>query len=357
MVRITTAVSNSATVRIEALYTICPLVLASEIAAEKGFLAEEAAKSGAHLEHLWAVPARGIAHFTHEHDALFRDGGSIPAVWAKSRGVDTTLLGLTFINNGSAILVKSDSPIKRIEDLRGKRVGLPTKANRQRVDYARATAERAIIVALEQSGLGPGSIEHVDILSEGHTDFPGRPIHSTAELVETLNLDREEGADVQALLAGDVGAIYANSGNARALEQGGRVKTIFESIRNPDWTLGIANSPYTLTVSTKLAQAHPEVVLGYLTAVVRASRWINEHPSEAAKILVKSAPGYTRSRAELATTLATIDVLPNFSGKNVVALNLQKHFLLERGYIQNDVALESWIDDRFLNEAVKVAST
>lgn len=51
--------------------------------------------------------------------------------------------------------------------------------------------------------------------------------------------------------------------------------------------------------------------------------------------------------------LAHFDLLPSFSGRNIAAIELQKKFLLERGYISKDFDVNTWIAGSFLEEALK----
>ena len=337
----------------EVVYTICPVLVASHVAVAKGWLEPELARFGGSARYLWSLPAENwLSHFNHTLPNQIRDGGNIPPIHARSKGRDTKLIGLTCSGDGGQILVRVDSGIHRVADLRGRRVGLYHRPRTDRVDFWRATAERGILLALELSGLKREEVEWVDVTVEG-PDYPSTvPVETPAQRFKTADTGKDSlyGAEIAALLAGTVDAIYSNGSRAHQHHATGKVKSIEDLRRYPDWTLQVANSPYAITVSAELAERHRELVVGYLRAALRAGRWVHEHRRTATQTFGQVLPQWGESRL-LKAELARHQFAPNLSPRNLAGVAVQKRFLLERGYIDRDFDLAAWVDPTFLEEA------
>ena len=338
----------------EVNYTICPVLAASNIAVELGWLKEEFDQVGARGIYLRSLPdnAGWLPHFTHSLPALFREGGAIPAIHAKADLTDTTLIGLTWVQNGSGgqILVNSKSGISTVAELKGRRIGLYRSLNRDKVDFRRATAERGILLALELAGLSPADVEIVDIDDAEQPQY--RPAAKPAEyLAQGREKEKKSDPELTALNAGRVDAVYASGGRADRLIETGSYTAIEDLSRHPDWRLHIANSPFTNAVNTAFARQHPEVVVAFLRASIRAGRLANENPTFAAQYFQKTT-GY-RDIRQIERLITGLNLVPQLSERNLRALEVQKNFLLEHGYIQNDFDVRNWADDRYLKEALR----
>jgi ABC-type nitrate/sulfonate/bicarbonate transport system substrate-binding protein len=337
----------------EVNYTICPVLAASNIAVELGWLKEEFEQVGARGVYLRSLPdnAGWLPHFTHGLPALFREGGAIPAIHAKADLTDTTLIGLTWVQNGAGgqILVNSKSGIGTVAELKGRRIGLYRSLNRDKVDFRRATAERGILLALELAGLSRADVEIVDIDDAEQPQY--RPASKPAEYLAQGREKEKSDPEIAALSAGQVDAIYASGGRAEKLTESGAYTAIEDLSRHPDWRLHIANSPFTNAVNTEFARKHPEVVVAFLRASIRAGRLANENPSFAAQYFQKTT-GYHNVRA-IEKLITGISLVPQLSERNLRALEVQKDFLLEHGYIKNNFDVRGWADDRYLKEALR----
>src|SRR5581483_1920523 len=86
-------------------YTRCPVPTATGIAADRGWLAAEFAADGLTVRSLQdeGADVPRDRHFSHALTSLFREGGNVPALWARSRGEPTRLIGLTWIEERQAI--------------------------------------------------------------------------------------------------------------------------------------------------------------------------------------------------------------------------------------------------------------
>jgi ABC-type nitrate/sulfonate/bicarbonate transport system substrate-binding protein len=338
----------------EAIYTICPVLVASHVAVHQGLLEAELKKVGGSLKYLWSLPGENwLSHFNHTLPNQFRDGGNIPAIHARAAGQRTKLIGLTFSNDGGQILTRVHSGINKVADLKGRKIGLYQRASTDRVDFWRATAERGILLALDLAGLKPDAVEIVDLKVSSPDYASSAPTKNSAERFATAatGANSHYGAELEALLSGKVDAIYANRGRAHLFQREGKVKAIEDLGRYPDWTLQVANSPYTITVSETLAEEHPEIVVAYLRAAIKAGRWIEANREEAADIF-GSIISYWSGKCILRGELAKYHFVPNLSPRNLAGVEVEKQFLLERGYIRQDFEVERWADNRFLEEAL-----
>ncbi|WP_204308900.1 hypothetical protein, partial [Klebsiella oxytoca] len=86
-------------------------------------------------------PDRAVreSHFDHHLSRSFRQGGNIPAIWARSNGRKTRLVGLTWTDEFQAVITLPETRITRTRDLIGRRFGIPRRLNDQ-IDFHRATA-------------------------------------------------------------------------------------------------------------------------------------------------------------------------------------------------------------------------
>ncbi|AHF93257.1 nitrate ABC transporter substrate-binding protein [Opitutaceae bacterium TAV5] len=354
---------TAASPAVEITYTICPIYVASHVALELGWLEEEIRKAGGSPGFLRAKPDNGLhAHFSHRHDNLFRDGGIVPSIWAKADNTDTTLLALTAApHGGGQILVRADSGIRRVADLRGRKIGLSRITNPGKIDWWRATSERGIELALALHGLGRDDVRIVDVEHDdshfsgrgaGHPQVGGfltgaKPADAWARLRERTIPGFVP--EVQALQDGQVDAVFTNFGRAIALQRTGLFTAIEDLGRHPDWTLQVSNSPWALTVNTDLVKNHPEIVVAYLRAAIRAGRWINAHRAAAADILHRVT--YPPTPADTLREITPVDFVPNLSAQNLAAAEIKKQFLLSHGYIKRDFSVKEWAAPDLLAQA------
>jgi ABC-type nitrate/sulfonate/bicarbonate transport system substrate-binding protein len=333
----------------EAHYTICPVLVASNIAVEFGWLDEEFKRVGAKATYLRSLPdnAGWIPHYTHGLPHLFRDGGAIPTILAKADLVDTTLIGLTWTQVGGHILARSDSGIRRVAQLAGRKIGLTRSLNGNKVDFSRATAHRGAIVALELAGLSDKDVEWIDLHEADDPHYA--PAQKPAELWAQSRAYHTEEKDVTALRDRQVDAIYSNPGRSETLVNSGEFTVIEDLSRYPDWTAQLANGPYTTAVNTAFAQEHPEVIVAFLRAAIRAGRWINEHRAAAAQIFTRVT--FYRNPRLVESLIRDFDFVPQLSPRNLAATELQKKFLRDYGYVQKDFDVKQWANPQFIDEA------
>ena len=113
----------------ELWFTRCPVPTATGIAADLGSFGDEFGPDGIAVRSLQDVPRSNLSaqHFEHGLDALFREGGNVPALWTRARGQETRLIGLTWIEERQAILVRAESDLDSVADLKGRRLAVPSR--------------------------------------------------------------------------------------------------------------------------------------------------------------------------------------------------------------------------------------
>ena len=334
-------------------YTICPVLTAAHIGQSLGWFDEELTRAGGRPTYLRSLAdnAGWLPHFNHRRDNLFRDGGAIPPIHARAGGADTVLIASTWVQAGigGQILVRADSDIGSVSQLRGRSLGLYRSLNRAKVDFRRATAHRQLLLALEIAGVARTEVEWIDI------DDPEAPSYRPAKdpaayFAQGRAFDKARDDEREALASGMVDAVYAGGGRAKTLLRSGVFRAIEDLSLHPGWRLSIANSPFATTVNRDFAERHPGIVVAWLRSAARAGRWIAENQVEAVELFGKLLQ--TGDRAGIAAQVAGTNLIPSLGAANLAALAEQKDFLLAEGYIDRDVDVAAWADDRYLREAL-----
>lgn len=329
-------------------YTLCPVKVASHPAMHQGFYDRAFAKEGVTYTHISTLPAdRWAVHYKHDHPHFFRDGGNIPPLWTRAKGADTVLIGLSFSQRRQSILVANDSDITSVDDLRGKKLSLPKRQDA--IDFFRAMSHRGFLVALQQRGIDSKDVEWVEVTA---TDaISGR---EGCGSVWSANSDATAafGDEVDVLRAGTVDAIYMSGGRVGSVLATGAVRSICDLDTHPDPFVRVNNcDPAVITVSGVLAREHPDLVVRYLEATLQGAAWARQHPDETVTILAKETFATEVSiRASFPPDLhETLE--PELSERGLNALEIQKQFLLDHGYIERDFDIYDWADASFMEAA------
>lgn len=325
-------------------YTRCPVPTASSIAIGQGWLDDEFAPDGIEISSLRASSDRAVreSHFDHTQADSFRQGGNIPPIWARARGRDLRLVGLSWAEHRQSILALPDSGIERPEDLAGRRLALSRRVNDQ-IDFWRATALRGYLTALEVAGLGPSDAEIVD-LPVTDTYLGADTESRSGSLFGARSMRSLQRTDVFALIRGEVDAIYVSGGRASDLRALLDAKVVLEISDLPDPAQRVSNiTPIALTASGELVDRRPDLVARYLAATIRAARWAQSHVEETRRIIalevgvaeewiVDAYPGDVHGHLE-----------PSLDAELVSGITSQKDFLLEHGFIDTDFDVDAWV--------------
>jgi len=294
------------------------------------------------------------AHVDHHLPNVLRQGGSVPAMWARSQGADTRVIGLTWTDEFQVLLALRDSGIKTAKDLRGRRLGLPLRTQ-ERIDMSRATALRGYLSVLEHNGLSYRDVRLVDVAAQVTELRVVEQSPAFVDLPQGHRTNRGYSADIRALLQKEVDVIYVKGvrGVEVARLLGDRAIVAVDIGGNPDtrWRSNNA-TPRPLTVSGQLLREHPEYVTRLLQQIVAVGPWAQEHQQEALALLSRE----TGSPGEWVNFAYGIDLrlATDLSENNIVALEEFKDFLFQWGFLRDNFSVREWIDPQPLFEVAQL---
>lgn len=311
-------------------YTRCPAPTATGVGAGLGLLQKALQASGFHPSTLQDVTDPDIRrhHFEHGIANLIREGGNIPAIWAKSRGARTRLLGITWLDEIQAIVVRADADFQKIDDLAKARFAVPVSAG-ERLDVARISSLRGIDQALGTIGRTLSDVTLLDV-DHRHT-LPGERGGE--------HFDGEQAA----LEEGRVDAVWLKSAVGAAAIATGRVRPVLRLDQSSDPLVRVNNgTPRTLTFHEDFIAKYPDAVRAVLDAVGKAVRSIGGDRQKLWGILAdetKQSP----ADAEIAFgNFSTENLLPELSEERLSALQHQADFLFRQGFILDKVDVRQW---------------
>ncbi len=332
-------------------YTRCGVPTPTGIAVQLGWIEEEFARDGITLGCVLdaADPNVRESHYDHKLPNSFRQGGSIPAIWARADGRDTRLLGLTWTEESQLILALPDSKIRSVKDLKGRRLGIATRPKDQ-IDFWRATTLRAYLLALETVGLGEKDVELVE-LPRAHASFEAAPAGRQGFSPSAAGAGERQ-LEVAALRDGRVDVIFHKGSRGAELAHEIGARTVFDIWKHPDTRHRANNhSPRTLTVDGALADNHPDIVARIVQRVLQAGQWAAEHRAEATAYVARETSSSERwvtaayggdVNQHLRTELdeASLDALGEFTT-----------FLFDHGFLPHNFDVRAWADPRPLAAA------
>ena len=334
-------------------YTRCPVPTASGIAFQRGMFVDSFRDSGYEVRDLGELgPHYKDVHYTHAIEAFFREGGGAPPVWARANGVDSVVLGMTFMEELLGVFVRAEDPARSVADLAGRRLGLPVWP-RLVFNFWRFAALKGLHSALAVHGLRDEDVEFVDIV-EGWDPHERRNV-GRSDLAQPARCEYRN--QLEALLAGEVDAIFGKGPEAALLQRdaGGRIRLLYD-LRNASAIADRVNNstPRLLTTSRHLVDCHFTAVVRYLRTLIRAAHWVETQHVEARRLIAcECSVGHDEIETCLEPDYAE-KFLPHLSGELVETLGVMKSFLHERRFINEDFALEDWIDSRPLVEAYRL---
>jgi ABC-type nitrate/sulfonate/bicarbonate transport system substrate-binding protein len=343
----------------EVYYTNCPLVSASNVDQELGWTKEEYKKIGVKYAFLRSTRENDwYPHYIHNLDNLIRFGGLFPPTAVHADIRRTRLLGVTHApREGGVLLVRAKDDIYRMQDLKGKKIGLSKSLNKIKNDWWRIQEHQGIELMLRMNGM---TMEDVQIVEFPYADdwYNDPKMLDPMENPSELWLKRDHKHDLAfrpletALEKGVIDAMYSQSKVLSVLSEAtGKFAIIEDLSKRPDWRLQVANIPATITCSDVMAEKHPELAVTFMKGMIKVGRWANEHKRAAAAILDKQT--YYLDVADTYRGIKDIDMVPNLSPLNLASVEVGKNFMLKRGYIKNDFDVRKWAAPEFLEQAAK----
>lgn len=328
-------------------YTRCPVPTPLGVAARLGWFEDEFAPDGITVRSLQdgnVSAAQRRSHINHDLPHSWRQGGSIPALWARSTGADTRVLGFSWVDESQVIITRADSGITRLEDLRGRRIGLPLREGNG-IDIFRAMALRGFVSALSLAGLNLADVQTVLVPVPDTPDIGINPEQGGARQPSALRSRRLYAAETGALLRGEVDAIYAKGSLGLELAYIVGARVLVDIGFHPDPQIRVNNgSPRPITLDADALTQQPDQVRRFLRRIVEVGDWARHNPDAAVDWLAgetASAPDWVRLaygprvHEGLSTTLDEV---------TVAAFDEFKHFLLEHDFLPADFSVRDWID-------------
>jgi ABC-type nitrate/sulfonate/bicarbonate transport system substrate-binding protein len=324
-------------------FTRCPVPTATGLAYKLGWLTEEFARDNIQINTLQEAPRElSRHHYDHALNSLIREGGNLLALAARAQGAPTKLIGLTWIDEWQAILVRPDSGITQPQHLKGLRLALPEfidhpiPSHVRGSSIARGMSLQGYKGALKIAGLTLDDVKLVEVASgRGKRNGLG-----------------ELWAGLDALVAGEVDAVYVKG--ASAVDAAKRVGAVvgIDLDSYPDLSTRVNNgTPRPITVHQDLLDNHFDLVVRFLYQTLRAADWAKNNLKGVRDILESE----TRSGEEGVATAYGEDfhlqLAPDLSAERIELFRQQKTFMLVHGLLDQDFDLDSWVDNRPLREA------
>ncbi|MDR2164546.1 MAG: ABC transporter substrate-binding protein [Zoogloeaceae bacterium] len=333
-------------------YTRCGVPTSFGIAMHHDWIGGRLAVDGTEIRSLKESPDPAVraSHFDHSLQNSVRYGGSSPAIWARSTGRETRLLGLSSTRESLLLLAAPDSDLKSAVDLRGRRFGLP-QWHAQPIDFIRAQSLRGLENALVLHGLTVADVDLVDypvgtrFADEAVHRIPGTQAFGPRQLPGY-------NSEVLGLIRGEVDAIILHGVQALSLAHALQLRVLFDFSEHPDPLVRSNNaSPIVLTADAHLLDRHPDTAASVLEQILRAERWSRVHPQEARQIAARevntSEYWIWKSYGGDEGLQATTDLAP----EALAILQDFADFLLRWHFIATPVAIRDWVDARPLQAA------
>jgi ABC-type nitrate/sulfonate/bicarbonate transport system substrate-binding protein len=336
-------------------YTRCPALTASSLAIAHGWLEREFAPDGIEVLSLLHSATRDTreSHFSHHQPNSFRHGGNIPPIWARSQGGDTRVIGLTWSETPYYVLALPESGITGPTDLAGKRLAMPRRHN-DSIDFARAMYLRVYEQALSSVSLTLRDVDLVELpVEQSYLDDSSAPSRDGA-LWNACQLRGFQRTEILALIKGQVDAIPSSGywGVENVAGLGARI--VYDS-RTASDRLARVNSgnPLILSVSGALIDERPDLATRWISCLLRAAQWGRANPSETLRAAANES-GVAEAFVEMTSTDgfdAHLDI--SLSDVHIRALEAQKRYLFDHGFIDHDFDIENWIAPEPLTHALQ----
>lgn len=329
-------------------YAHSPAVAPLIVALRKGWLAESLGRHGIGLQSVSGHSDPNVRRSYSDHHLNFqiRQGGNAPALWARSNGAQTRLLGLTWTQEFQAIVSLPSRGIKSAKDLTGRRFAVPRFAPLGYQVLA-PFAIRGLINARAAEGLDIKGIELVDVHVGRDAAGQGESFGRFAPKRLAIYAD-----EALALLRGEIDAFYVKGSEGIAAASFIGAQVVSEFGFHPDINIRVnAGTPRPLTVDQAFIDARPDLVDTLVADIDRAGAWANDNRAEAIAILARENNiGEDFANLALGEDLRTALGLSLDVGE-LRAFEAYKNFLLEWKFLDNDVALDSWVAPEHLGRA------
>ncbi|KAA0972158.1 aliphatic sulfonate ABC transporter substrate-binding protein [Aureimonas fodinaquatilis] len=211
-----------------------------------------------------------------------------------------------------SVVVAADSPIKTIEDLKGKRIGFPQ-----------------------------GTVRHTTLAKV--LDSVGLSLKD----VETLHMAFDTSGP--ALVRGDIDALVEGETTVAELIDRGAARLLVDGNQHPEWS-----SPTVILTRTDYTERYPELIKTLLEVDLRISQWADANKDEALAVFAEQ----TKTNIGSLQRRYSHDVLyqdPIITDKAIAVLKTEEVFLRDAGLINGTVDYDRWVNDSTIKQVYSEA--
>lgn len=284
------------------------------IAHAKGWIDEEFRTDGIEVQWLFfkgAGPAVNEALGNRQLDFALQ--GDLPSIVGRAGGLRTRLVVATGVRANIYIGVPPDSPLKSIEDLRGRRVSL----------FRGTNMHLPALRLLEAHGLTERDLRILNLDTAGYlTALATKDIDAAIGSMDILRL-RDKG---------QVRVLYSSKGDSPVFTRQSHV-----------------------LVADEFAEAQPQLVQRLVDATVRTARWASDESNreEVLRLWARACTPYEHWKEDYAGEPLRVRLNPGFDpflvGRYRDAVEQAWRFRLTRARFDAD----AWIDQRYLKAALR----
>lgn len=338
-------------------FTRCPVPTATGLAYKLGWLTEEFARDGIPVSTL-QEDARNSElsrhHYDHELNTLIREGGNMLSIAARAQGAKTRLIGLTWIDEGQAIIARPDSGIREPKDLKGRKIALPSFIDHPIPSHIRGSSIgrgmslAGVRGALAYAGLSFDDVTFVEVEARrGSIDV--NTAASNAQSLQNLWCGLND------LVQGRVDAVYVKGASAVDAARRLGVVVAIDLDALPDRRFRVNNgTPRPITVHEDFLNDHLDLVSRFIAQSLRAADWAVNNEAGVREVLQSETRGTADGVAAAYRNEFHKSLHPDLSPARLALFRKQIDFLLLHGFLERDFDLQEWTDHRPLENARKL---
>lgn len=276
-----------------------------QVGKAKGFYEKEMAKEGAKVEWIPFLSGPVMIEAAAGDRVDLLGVGNMPVLTARSGGIDIKVIAKAAFNPATnAVLVRPDSPIKTLADLKGKKVAAQIGSSVHYFLYQLLT-----------------------------------PLGLSIQDLQLVNLAGPDQGP--ALQSGAVDAIVLWMPYRTQLEKAGKARALADSAHVP-------GSLSFYATRGAFGTANPALVEAFLRATKVTNDYMKKHPKESLELLAKDSQF---PKDILAESLRGFDWSMEVTPKDVAEMKDIKDFLKANKVLRNDFDIHELFDGRYLQQA------
>jgi sulfonate transport system substrate-binding protein len=238
--------------------------------------------------------------------------GDLPSIIARSSGLKTKAIAASGLSN-LYIAVPAESPVQSVKELAGRKLAV----------FKGTCIHLAANRILAAQGLAEKDLR-------------------------TINMDQV--STLAALTTKDVDAAIGGS-ELLSLKERGAVRIIYSTKGDPRYT---CNS--TIVVAEPFLAKYPSIVKRILRTYVRAAKWVTQsesNPTDVFNLFTKSGIPFSSLKSDWVGDSFKVKASPLVDGYLKARYRTSIQDALKFGLIRKEFDVDSWFDDKLLNEVIK----